>query len=131
MRFNEYQERTASTAIYPNKVKFVNEIAYLENNNYSNAAEILRNVGTYYCGLGLGEAGEVQGKIKKILRDSGGVITEETKQKLKEELGDILWYISQLATELGLNLSDIALENLAKLQSRKERGQLKGSGDER
>ena len=85
-----------------------------------------------YPALGLcGEAGEVAEKVKKTLRDDGGVLSDERREALSRELGDVLWYLSQLATEAGLDLEEIAAENLDKLLSRQERGVLRGSGDER
>lgn len=106
--FEEYQNAAWKTAMYPGKGKNI-----------------------YYPALGLGEAGEVQGKIKKIMRDDGGIVTEDKKQAIKAELGDVLWYIAALATEMGLNLGEIAEANTAKLTSRQERGTITGSGDDR
>lgn len=109
MDFKEYQEKSRKTAIYPNK-----------DNNF------------VYPTLGLSsEAGEVSSKIKKIIRDDDGVVSEEKKLEIKKELGDVLWYISQLASELGLSLDSVAEKNIEKLSSRLERGKLKGSGDNR
>ena len=65
------------------------------------------------------------------MRDDSGVISEEKKDLLSKELGDVLWYLSQLATEFGLKLDDIAEQNIEKLYSRMERNQLHGSGDNR
>ena len=85
-----------------------------------------------YPTLGLsGEAGEVAEKVKKMLRDDGGVMTGERLQALAGELGDVLWYVAQVATEAGLDLDEIAQANLDKLLSRQERGVLSGSGDSR
>jgi NTP pyrophosphatase (non-canonical NTP hydrolase) len=85
-----------------------------------------------YPALGLcGEAGEVAEKVKKTLRDDGGVLSEERREALARELGDVLWYLAQLATEAGLDLETIAEDNLEKLLSRQERGVLRGSGDDR
>lgn len=85
-----------------------------------------------YPTLGLvNEAGEVAGKIKKIFRDKGGTISEEDRQALKYELGDVLWYLTQICTELGLSLEEVAQANLEKLFSRLERGQIRGEGDYR
>lgn len=85
-----------------------------------------------YPTLGLvNEAGEVAGKIKKIFRDKGGVISEADRQMLKGELGDVLWYLTQICTNLDLTLEEVAEANLDKLFSRKERGVIGGSGDER
>lgn len=109
MTFEEYQQQSRKTATYPNA-----------GNNF------------VYPTLGLsGEAGEVAEKIKKVLRDKGGVIDEETKQLIGKELGDVLWYVNQIATELGLSFEDVAKGNLEKLFSRLERGVISGSGDTR
>lgn len=82
--------------------------------------------------LGLnGEAGEVAEKIKKIIRDKGGVISDDDKQELAKELGDVLWYIAVFAHDLGIPLDAIAQQNLDKLLSRKDRGVLGGDGDNR
>ena len=109
MEFSDYQKEARKTAIYPNLGKnFV------------------------YPTLGLaGEAGEVAEKIKKVIRDGNGVVSDEKKEELSKELGDVLWYVANLAEELGSNLDDIAKRNLEKLKSRQERGKLKGDGDNR
>jgi NTP pyrophosphatase (non-canonical NTP hydrolase) len=111
MEFDEYQRKTKETAIYP-------------RDNLMTALS--------YATLGLvGEAGEIANKVKKIIRDQSGDINQDVKDKLGKELGDVLWYVSALATELGVSLSSVASDNLDKLLSRKERGTLKGSGDNR
>ncbi|MDP3764744.1 MAG: nucleoside triphosphate pyrophosphohydrolase family protein [bacterium] len=111
MTFNEYQKKSRKTAVYP-KSKYCD--------------------GIFYPTLGLvGEAGEVAEKVKKVLRDDNGIITKEKKEELKKELGDVLWYIAQIATDLKLSLEDIASDNLTKLASRHKRGKIKGSGDNR
>ena len=107
MEFKVYQDLVGQTAIYPNK-----------GSNF------------VYPALGLGgETGEVQEKVKKILR--GDTTVDEAKEDLKKEIGDVLWYLTQLSTELGLSLEDIAKENIVKLFDRRSRGVLKGSGDNR
>jgi len=109
MKFEEYQKKSRKTAVYPNA-----------GNNF------------IYPTLGLsGEAGEVAEKIKKVIRDKEGVVDEEQKIEIKKELGDVLWYVSQLASELGLSLEDIAEKNIEKLYSRMDRGKLQGNGDNR
>lgn len=109
MNFEEYREKSRKTAAYPDA-----------GNNY------------VYPTLGLaGEAGEVAEKIKKVIRDKGGQINDETREEIKKELGDVLWYVAQLATELGLSLDDIAEHNIKKLYDRMERGVLQGDGDNR
>ncbi len=85
-----------------------------------------------YPTLGLvNEAGEVAGKIKKIFRDRGGSISDEDREALKGELGDVLWYLTQICTNLGLSLEEVAEANLDKLFSRLERGKIQGDGDQR
>ena len=109
MNFQEYQEKSRKTAKYPDA-----------GHNF------------VYPVLGLaGESGEVAEKVKKIIRDKGGLIDEETREALKKELGDVLWYVSQLATEFGLKLDDVAEGNIEKLYSRLERGMINGDGDNR
>ena len=85
-----------------------------------------------YPTLGLvNEAGEVAGKIKKIFRDKDGVISEADRAALKSELGDVLWYLTQICTELDLSLDEVAAQNLTKLFDRLERGVIGGEGDVR
>lgn len=85
-----------------------------------------------YPVLGLGdEAGEVLGKVKKLFRDKGGVVDEAFKEDMKKELGDICWYLSEVCTKLGIDLETVFEKNIEKLYSRKERGTLQGSGDNR
>lgn len=109
MDLNQYQKLSRKTAIYPNA-----------GSNY------------VYPLLGLvGETGEVAEKFKKVLRDNEGAIDNQKKLEIMAELGDVLWYLSNLAAELDLSLEIIAAKNLEKLNSRKVRGVLKGSGDKR
>jgi len=89
-------------------------------------------MGFLYPALGLaGEAGEVLENVKRIIRDDEGKISKERKEKIKKELGDLLWYVSQTATECGLDLNDIAEDNLIKLLDRLKRNKIKGEGDNR
>jgi NTP pyrophosphatase (non-canonical NTP hydrolase) len=95
-------------------------------------AEYPREAWLTYPALGLcGEAGEVAEHAKKAIRDDGGEVSTERKAKMSKELGDVLWYVAQLASELGLELEQIAHENLEKLLSRQQRGVLSGDGDNR
>ena len=122
MDFNEYQEKAKKTTFYLNKIK----------EKYPNLPEeIVKILGISYASNGLGECGEVQGKIKKIIRDAGGDISEETKKEISKEIGDILWYIMALCEEFGFSMDEIAQQNINKLYSRMERGVLGGSGDNR
>lgn len=110
MNFSDYQSEARKTAIYPK----------------------VGEHGWVYPALGLAnEAGEVGGKLKKVIRDNNGVVDDERRADISKELGDVLWYISQLASELEIDLEDVAQANLAKLASRQERGQLTGDGDNR
>jgi NTP pyrophosphatase (non-canonical NTP hydrolase) len=82
--------------------------------------------------LGLsGEVGEVSEKFKKIIRDGGGKFSDEDAKELAKELGDVLWYVSTITKYIGFNLEELAEDNIAKLNSRKVRGKLSGSGDNR
>jgi len=109
MNFTEYQTKSRKTARYP-------AIGHP----------------VIYPTLGLvNEAGEVAGKIKKVFRDKDGQVNAETRTALESELGDVLWYLAQVCTELGLTLDEVAEHNIAKLYDRLERGTIKGDGDNR
>ena len=109
MNLNEYQLKARETALYP---------SVGEN--------------PIYPTLGLaGEAGEVADKVKKVIRDCGGIFDQQAKDAIKLELGDVLWYISQLSSELGFELEEVAISNLEKLSSRSLRGRISGDGDNR
>ena len=109
MDFKTYQKRARLTAQYPN----------LGSNNI-------------YPTLGLvGEAGEVAEKIKKVIRDKKGIFDDDSKNGIKKELGDVLWYLSNLCTEFNFSLEEVALQNLEKLKLRESKGLISGSGDDR
>ena len=109
MDLNQYQEQARKTATYPNVGK--NPI---------------------YPTLGLcGETGEVAEKVKKVIRDGRGIFDQKACDQIKLELGDVLWYVSQLSSELGFDLEEIAKLNLDKLSSRSKRGMISGEGDNR
>jgi len=109
MDFATYQQQSRQTARYPNA-----------------------GSNPIYPTLGLcGEAGEVADKVKKVIRDRGGSFSPEVVQALKLELGDVLWYVAQLSTELGLDLAEVAAANLDKLASRAARNVISGDGDHR
>ena len=109
MKFSEYQQAARQTAIYPDRGKNI-----------------------AYPALGLaGEAGEVAEKVKKVIRDNGGVVDAATREALKKELGDVFWYIAALCDEVGLDMADVAESNIRKLRDRQQRNALHGSGDNR
>lgn len=88
--------------------------------------------GLEYPVMGLTEeAGEVAGKFAKIIRDKKGVITQEDKNEIVKELGDVLWMVSEIAQRLDCSLQHVAHVNIEKLASRLKRGKMKGSGDNR
>jgi len=106
--FATYQKQALTTAVYPGRGE----------GNFT------------YPALGLaGETGEVCEKLKKVIRDEGGKVTDEKKSLLAMELGDVLWYIATLSSELGLDMEEVAAGNLAKLAARKNAGKIHGSGD--
>ena len=108
MRMDEYQAAARQTAVYGERFRAV------------------------YPALGLAsEAGEVAGKVKKVLRDGEGEFDPAAIEAIADELGDVLWYVAVLASDLGLSLDQIASENLGKLRSRQARGRLGGEGDRR
>lgn len=107
MEFDWYQWQASQFAKYPNK--------------YANPE---------YPTLGLvGEAGEVANKVKKLQRD--GLTLDEIRPALKDELGDVLWYLAALCDEIGVTLEEVASTNLHKLTSRQARGKISGEGDAR
>ena len=82
--------------------------------------------------LGLiGESGEIAEKVKKLIRDKSGRLTDDDKKELAKEIGDVLWYVNSIGHELGYTLDEIAQMNLDKVLSRKDRGVIEGSGDNR
>jgi len=85
-----------------------------------------------YTVLGLnGEAGEVAEKLKKALRDKGGILSPRIRGEMALELGDVLWYVAVCANRLGYSLDEIGRMNISKLESRQARGVIGGSGDSR
>jgi NTP pyrophosphatase (non-canonical NTP hydrolase) len=107
--FTDYQQEALSTAVYPG-----------------------RGDNLIYPTLGLtGEAGEVAEEIKKMLRDDGGDLTLERRARIIAELGDVLWYVTALADELGTSLAAVAAGNLEKLNRRRANGTIQGAGSDR
>lgn len=117
MNFNEYQNQAIQTDVAHN--------ATTESARYNGYMEKV---------LGLaGETGEVLEKIKKMIRDKDGVfsISNEDRESLQKELGDVLWYLSAIAYYNNIELQDVAVHNLEKLEDRKKRNKIHGSGDNR
>jgi NTP pyrophosphatase (non-canonical NTP hydrolase) len=108
LTFKQYQELSSDTRIYPEKFKVI------------------------YPALGLsGEVGETLELVKKALRDEDGNFSDERLTNLHKEIGDIIWYMAALCEDLGFDFGTVAAQNLEKLQSRKTRGMLSGSGNDR
>lgn len=112
MTLDDYQARARSTALYPESARVLYPTLKLA-----------------------GEAGEVAEKLGKLMRDEGYVpgsaLSAAQVEALSKELGDVLWYVANLAADLGLSLDEVGRRNLEKLQSRKDRDVIRGSGDER
>lgn len=107
---SEYQDEAEETAIFPDELP-----DFIE-------------VGQVYTVLGqAGESGEIEEKLKKAIREDDPEYIED----MRAEVGDVLWYLSQVCEEFGWDLGEVAQENIDKLQDRQERGQLTGEGDER
>ena len=117
LELNEYQKKAHETANYPEGC-----VGGINANHTS----------WLYPALGLAEeAGEVAGKYAKAIRDEGGVISEERKAAIVKELGDVMWFVAELATCLEVDLDLVAEINLQKLASRQARGKINGDGDDR
>jgi len=107
MEFNEYQDRAETYALSTAK-------------------------GLMYLIPGLAaESGEVAGKWAKYLRDAHFRDNSILKEDMKKELGDCLWFIAMIAEQFNIKLEDVAITNIDKLEDRKQRNQIGGSGDER
>lgn len=120
LTFQSYQEQAARTAVV---AESINEI---------HTDRMRSMLYLSYLGLGLSdEAGEVSGKIKKLIRDSEGKLDDISVEMIKQELGDVCWYLSMICSILDIDLENVFRGNLDKLQSRKDRGTIKGSGDKR
>ena len=111
MPLNTYQLVSGRTAIYPGSGEFMG-LAYVTSKLAS-------------------EAGEVSGKFGKMIRDNNGVLDYKFRKMMIDELGDVMWYVQQCCTELGVTLEDVCNRNIHKLSDRKERGKLHGDGDKR
>jgi len=107
---NRYQKLAFTTAVYPRA----------GTGNYDYPLKGL-----------VEEVGEIAGHLKRVERDDASVITTTRLLQIEHEMGDVLWYLAALATELGLSLSEISAENLVKVASRKERNAIHGEGSER
>jgi NTP pyrophosphatase (non-canonical NTP hydrolase) len=142
MDLTDYAQKTRETAVYPgsNKEKFAfSRTLEAEGKKWVPAEEaeeeirrLRSTIGLNYTLLGLGnESGEVLGKLKKMYRDDGGVLTHDRQEAMVDELGDVLWYFARACEELGVDPANVAYRNIAKLRDRAARGTLQGSGDKR
>jgi NTP pyrophosphatase (non-canonical NTP hydrolase) len=130
MNLNEYQGEARNTAIYGQSIR-----EYVESLGIPDATkqeQLIELLSITYTVLGLaGEAGELAGKLKKIIRDDKGIISSDKLAAMKDENGDCLWYISENSRNFGENLEKTAVNNINKLAKRKNNGTLVGSGDNR
>jgi len=110
MTLDEYQKEALVTAIF--------------------SGNELKDLSHWVLGVS-GESGEIAEKVKKIIRDFDGHVSDETKVELAKEIGDVLWYLAVLAKHLGVNFDEIGTGNIAKLRSRQARGVIQGNGDNR
>jgi len=119
---NEYQEEAHKTATYMERVE----------SEYPNLPQKVKDLlALSYACNGLGEAGEIQNKFKKVIRDTPEGMSEDQIAEMRKELGDLMWYVAEIATLLGTTLQEVAQGNVNKLQSRSDRGAIHGSGDNR
>ncbi|MBQ3441184.1 nucleoside triphosphate pyrophosphohydrolase family protein [Candidatus Saccharibacteria bacterium] len=112
MKFDEYQEQAKRSDTF--EPCSLSEVGFTEK----------------VMGLA-GEAGEVVDKFKKILRDKNGEISDQDKENIVKELGDVLWYVASIARYMEVPLSEVAEKNIEKLEGRLKRGTVHGAGDER
>lgn len=133
MNFNDYQVFAAKTAVYPPDAKIIYPALGLAGEAGEVAAKIAMEwpIGSLPSLMLAAHAGKAANQAKKILRDDEGELTPERRAAIGKEIGGVLWYCADLATCLGLNLGDIARENVDILASRAKRGTLKGDGDDR
>lgn len=110
MTFNEYQNQALTTAVY--------------------SGDEFKDLMHWVLGIN-GEAGEISEKIKKIVRDKDGIVTKNDKEEIIKEMGDVLWYLAVLARHFDYDFEEVSKRNIAKLTSRKARGTIEGSGDNR
>lgn len=110
MNFNDYQKQALTTVIS-------------EGNEFNDLLHWVLGIN--------GESGEIAEKVKKIIRDKGGKVSEADKKELGREIGDVLWYLAVFAHHLGIEFDKVAADNLSKLADRRQRGRLQGSGDNR
>lgn len=113
MNFDDYQKKTKEYDLG------------VSTGNYKEVAFIEKVLGL------TGEAGEAADKVKKILRDKDGIISEDDKKEITKELGDVIWYVAAIARYLDVDFSEVAKMNIDKLESRKQRNLLHGAGDNR
>ena len=118
MNVNEYQLQAHGFADYNMPVVVKDDNVYV--------------ISYCYPALGLAEeAGEVAGKYAKAVRDCNGEIDSERKEAIIKELGDVTWFVAELCTLMNVSMERVMQGNIDKLTSRRERGVIKGSGDNR
>ena len=133
-KVEELMEKDERKEALPGALKVIKDLDHYQREALVTAVNPSHsyNERLYYRTLGLaGEAGEVANTVKKILRGDDQALSNEKRYEIRDELGDVLWYLATLAEALNLPLSDIASLNIQKLRDRKERDVIKGSGDSR
>jgi NTP pyrophosphatase (non-canonical NTP hydrolase) len=110
MSLDEYQKEALVTAVF--------------------SGDDFKDLSHWVLGI-TGEAGEIAEKVKKIIRDHGGNISDEAKAEIMKEIGDVMWYLAVLAKHLGYKFDDVGTTNIKKLRDRQSRDKISGSGDNR
>lgn len=122
MTIKEFQDKAHEFSFYPVPViaEHHGSVTHKTNLNW-----------TYACLEVAEESGELVGKFAKILRDNNGKIPQEKYDSIELEIGDVLWGLSEICSCLGIEFEDCFKKNIEKLESRKQRNKLSGSGDYR
>ncbi len=120
----EYQERAHATGIYGERIE---ELVF--SRNLDNTRTLLQ-LSYVISGIN-GEAGEIADIFKKVMRDDRGMFSQRSAELMRKEVGDTIWYLSELCSVMGWTLAEVMHDNIEKLEDRKERNTLQGSGDER
>lgn len=130
---DQFQQLAEATAVYRNMYPVIKRDGLTPSTiqDIENATTDAVKHRLLYAVLGLvGEAGEIANKLKKVLRGDKK-LTGDSRQERIDELGDVLWYVAAIATDEGIDLSEVAKRNICKLYDRTRRGTVRGDGDKR